>query len=231
MWPILALIVLFPKTPGQILFGNTDMWVAAAIAGGVRWAWPSVLVTFKPSLAFFALIGIRARSWWIAAGLFALGQPSVPLALAGLPGRDEQLERQVLVLVRKPAILCAPHRRVSRFEPAWRRTPFPTWTAWSPSGRRMGHPRQVRTASIEITPGSILAIFVLSGAAGLIYEVVWARQLVLVFGNTTQAVSTILTGFFGGIAIGSVARRPDRRPGRVRRCGCTACSSSSWWSS
>jgi spermidine synthase len=35
------------------------------------------------------------------------------------------------------------------------------------------------------------------------YEVVWSRQLVLVFGNTTQAVSTILTGFFGGMAIGS----------------------------
>src|SRR6476661_762371 len=49
----------------------------------------------------------------------------------------------------------------------------------------------------------ILAIFVLSGAAGLVYEVVWARQLVLVFGNTTQAVSAILTGFFGGMAIGS----------------------------
>lgn len=46
-------------------------------------------------------------------------------------------------------------------------------------------------------------LFVLSGAAGLIYEVVWARQLVLVFGNTSQAVSTILTGFFGGLAVGS----------------------------
>ncbi len=72
MWPILALIVLFPKTPGQILFGNTDMWVAAAIAGGVRWAWPSVFMTLKPSLGFFALIGIRSRSWWIAAALLAL---------------------------------------------------------------------------------------------------------------------------------------------------------------
>ena len=48
----------------------------------------------------------------------------------------------------------------------------------------------------------LLLLFVLSGAAGLIYEVVWARQLVLVFGNTSQAVSTILTGFFGGLAIG-----------------------------
>ena len=49
--------------------------------------------------------------------------------------------------------------------------------------------------------GVILAIFILSGAAGLIYEVVWARQLVLVFGNTTQSVSAILTGFFGGMAM------------------------------
>ena len=49
----------------------------------------------------------------------------------------------------------------------------------------------------------ILAIFVLSGAAALIDEIVWSRQLVLVFGNTTQAVSAILAGFFGGIAIGS----------------------------
>ena len=60
----------------------------------------------------------------------------------------------------------------------------------------------------------ILAIFILSGAAGLMYEVVWSRQLVLVFGNTTQAVSTILTGFFGGMAIGSWGggRLADRVP-------------------
>lgn len=49
----------------------------------------------------------------------------------------------------------------------------------------------------------ILIIFALSGAAGLIDEIVWSRQLVLVFGNTTQAVSAILTGFFGGMAIGA----------------------------
>ena len=72
--------------------------------------------------------------------------------------------------------------------------------------RPMTGPRRVRLPVI-------LAIFVLSGAAGLIYEVVWSRQLVLVFGNTTQAVSAILTGFFGGMAIGSVRRRPGRRPG------------------
>lgn len=66
---------------------------------------------------------------------------------------------------------------------------------------------------------TILLIFLLSGAAGLVYEVVWTRQLVLVFGNTTQAVSTILTGFFGGMAIGSIVggRVADRisRPLRL----------------
>jgi spermidine synthase len=67
----------------------------------------------------------------------------------------------------------------------------------------------------------ILAIFVLSGAAGLVYEVVWARQLVLVFGNTTQAVSAILTGFFGGMAIGAVVggRVADRVRSPLRLYG------------
>ena len=55
---------------------------------------------------------------------------------------------------------------------------------------------------MRVPRAPLLLLFVLSGAAGLIYEVVWARQLVLVFGNTSQAVSTILTGFFGGLAIG-----------------------------
>ena len=45
------------------------------------------------------------------------------------------------------------------------------------------------------------------------YEIVWSRQLVLVFGNTTQAVSAILTGFFGGMADRGRGRRPHRRPG------------------
>lgn len=45
--------------------------------------------------------------------------------------------------------------------------------------------------------------FVLSGATGLIYEVLWARMLGLVFGATTVAVSTVLAAFMGGLAIGS----------------------------
>jgi spermidine synthase len=98
---------------------------------------------------------------------------------------------------------------------------------------RLGSPRlhfrldgshPARPATIpprRVSRRAVLAIFVLSGAAGLIYEVVWARQLVLVFGNTTQAVSAILTGFFGGMAIGSavLARLADRVRSPLRLYG------------
>lgn len=47
------------------------------------------------------------------------------------------------------------------------------------------------------------ACFILSGATGLIYEVLWARMLGLVFGATTLAVSTVLAAFMGGLAVGS----------------------------
>jgi spermidine synthase len=68
---------------------------------------------------------------------------------------------------------------------------------------------------------TLLAIFTLSGAAGLIYEIVWSRQLVLVFGNTTQAISAILTGFFAGLAIGAFAggRLADRVRSPLRMYG------------
>src|SRR5690349_1420106 len=57
--------------------------------------------------------------------------------------------------------------------------------------------------------------FVLSGATGLIYEVLWVRMLGLVFGATTLAVSTVLAAFMGGLALGSalagkLARRIKR---------------------
>lgn len=78
--PLLALAVLYPKAPTQVIYGNTDMWLTAFIAGGVRWGWPAILVTIKPSVSVFALIGIRSRGWWIAAGVLVL----LSLPLIGL---------------------------------------------------------------------------------------------------------------------------------------------------
>jgi len=49
----------------------------------------------------------------------------------------------------------------------------------------------------------ILVLFFLSGAAALVYEVVWMRMLTLVFGATAFATSTILASFMAGLALGS----------------------------
>jgi spermidine synthase len=45
--------------------------------------------------------------------------------------------------------------------------------------------------------------FFLSGAAALILQVLWTRMLGHVFGATTLAISTTLTAFMGGLALGS----------------------------
>lgn len=50
---------------------------------------------------------------------------------------------------------------------------------------------------------AIYAMFFLSGASALIYEVVWVRYLSLVFGGSHLAVASVLTVFMAGLAIGS----------------------------
>jgi spermidine synthase len=59
----------------------------------------------------------------------------------------------------------------------------------------------------------IAFLFFASGATALVYEVAWLRSLILVFGSTAFAVSTILTSFMAGLAAGSyaVGRWVDRR--------------------
>ena len=49
----------------------------------------------------------------------------------------------------------------------------------------------------------LLVAFALSGMTALIYEVVWTRPLQMIFGSTIYAVSTMLTTFFVGFALGS----------------------------
>jgi len=49
----------------------------------------------------------------------------------------------------------------------------------------------------------IFLFFFISGATGLIYEVVWTRLLTLIMGNTHYSIATVLTAFMGGLALGS----------------------------
>lgn len=60
--------------------------------------------------------------------------------------------------------------------------------------------------------GVVALAFFLSGATGLMYEVVWVRLLGLIFGHTVHAITTVLVAFMGGLALGSYlcGRRVDR---------------------
>lgn len=58
-------------------------------------------------------------------------------------------------------------------------------------------------------------MFFASGAAALVYQVLFAKELALVFGSTSTATFTVLATFLGGMAIGSliggvVANRSER---------------------
>ncbi|MFC1559255.1 hypothetical protein ACFL39_01555 [Gemmatimonadota bacterium] len=59
---------------------------------------------------------------------------------------------------------------------------------------------------------TVWTVFFISGVAGLIYEVVWARYLDLVLGGTTYAHIMVLTAFMGGMAGGAwwFGQRADR---------------------
>ncbi|WP_437500634.1 fused MFS/spermidine synthase [Sorangium sp. So ce1099] len=62
----------------------------------------------------------------------------------------------------------------------------------------------------------VAALFFVSGATGLLYEVAFSKLLAYVFGATAYAVSTVLAAFMGGLALGAhlggrhaaAARRP-----------------------
>lgn len=71
-----------------------------------------------------------------------------------------------------------------------------------------------RTLRRERALAPLLLLFSLSGATSLVYQVVWARQLHLVFGTSTFAISTVLSSFMGGLALGGLlgGRVADRHP-------------------
>ena len=50
----------------------------------------------------------------------------------------------------------------------------------------------------------LCAVFVLSGAAGLIYESIWTRYLGLFVGHDAYAQILVLVIFLGGMSIGAM---------------------------
>lgn len=76
-WPVLALLLCFPVWASTWAVGGSAMWITAGVAAGLLWGWPAVLIVGKPMYAPLTLIGVRRRSWWLAAAVLAL--VSLPL--------------------------------------------------------------------------------------------------------------------------------------------------------
>jgi len=55
----------------------------------------------------------------------------------------------------------------------------------------------------EIPLVLVLLLFFISGALALVYEVVWSRMMMHVFGSTALAVGTVLAAFMFGMAVGA----------------------------
>lgn len=55
-------------------------------------------------------------------------------------------------------------------------------------------------------------LFFLSGATGLVYELLWVRVLYQAFGSTIQSVTTVVAAYMGGLGLGAwlFGRRVDR---------------------
>ena len=78
-WTLILACLANPLSLTIYLWGNPGMWIVAFVALGTVYGWPAVFVLLKPTLAPFALVGIRRRSWWVALGVLAV------VSLAFLP--------------------------------------------------------------------------------------------------------------------------------------------------
>lgn len=76
-------------------------------------------------------------------------------------------------------------------------------------------PDSSRSRSRPVSLPGLLALFYLSGAAALIYQVLWLKQLGRLFGVSAYATSTTLAVFFLGLAAGGWAW--GRRSASIRR--------------
>src|SRR5437879_4629823 len=56
--------------------------------------------------------------------------------------------------------------------------------------------------------------FFLSGATGLVYELLWVRVLYQTFDSTIQSITTVVAAYMGGLGLGAwlLGRRADRDP-------------------
>ena len=61
-----------------------------------------------------------------------------------------------------------------------------------------------KTQQDTLTLLAVIACFVLSGFAALLYQTAWLRQFSLTFGTSDIAIATVLAAYMGGLALGAM---------------------------
>ena len=72
--------------------------------------------------------------------------------------------------------------------------------------------------------------FFLSGSTALVFEVLWCRQFVTVFGNSSYAISIVLCAYMAGLGLGGLfgGRLADRLPHRLLAFGAIEVLIAAW---
>jgi hypothetical protein len=106
-WPLVALALAWPRSVGAIVAGNTDLWVASAVAAGLELGGPVAFILLKPSVTPLILAGWghRKAAATAIAALALISLAFLPLwfqyltALRNLgPGADYSLPDAPLLL-------------------------------------------------------------------------------------------------------------------------------------
>jgi hypothetical protein len=96
-WALILACLLPERTWVSIAAGNPVIWVTAAVALGTRWRPAFAFAVLKPTLAPFAILGVRSKGWWLVTVALAL------VSLALLPLWRDYLT--VLGNLRDPGLL------------------------------------------------------------------------------------------------------------------------------
>lgn len=78
-WPLIAFGLGQPQLHQALLWGNTNLWLAACLGLGLVIGWPAVFLLLKPSIGMFGIVGIHRRSWWVMA--IPIGVLCIPFGL------------------------------------------------------------------------------------------------------------------------------------------------------
>ena len=137
----------------------------------------------------------QRRVWWACALLFAAWELSLHFDTTRFFLIDHLNVVRLLSLV---SVTAAAWGFAAFLRVVWR-LPAPTEAEWRASLEAEYRP----AASGHVSTRWVYGLFVCSGFAGLLYEVVFAKHLGIIFGGTALAAYTVMATYMGGMALGA----------------------------